>query len=222
MSVVEQVRAAFHLLAINIELDDARYQAAWRYLEVSYMNPLRSYHPLHHLADGLRTAHEADLHNVSGISMPLLSASWFFHDVIYDARSKQNEFESAMVAQAMLSGTSVAPRLEEMILATRHDGIRPATYEAQLLCDIDLASLSTPDQHAFELASHQIREEYSFVPNLAYATVRLNIMGQFLLRAEAGRLYYTPIFNTSMRNGLAIANLLTEIARLNNVIRSAS
>ena len=138
-------------------------------------------------------------------------ALWF-HDAIYDTARHDNEAASADWAARVLLQAGAAPgvaaRVHALIMATRHSEV-PATADAKLLVDIDLAILGAePARFAeYEL---QIRDEYGFVPEHTFRDRRAAILRGFLARPS---LFATPAYADRF-DAPARANLARAIARL--------
>lgn len=138
-------------------------------------------------------------------------ALWF-HDAIYDTARHDNEAASADWAARVLLQAGAAPdvaaRVHALIMATRHSG-EPATADAKLLVDIDLAILGAePARFAeYEL---QIRDEYGFVPEDTFRDRRAAILRGFLARPS---LFATPVYADRF-DAPARANLARAIASL--------
>ena len=109
-----------------------------------YEEPHRRYHTVQHLDECFARLDDAralaeHIHEVE-------LALWF-HDAVYDTRRPDNEAQSAALARAegARAGLSeaVLARVDSLILATRHDA-SPATPDATLLVDVNLAILGAP------------------------------------------------------------------------------
>lgn len=159
----------------------ARLLAAWS-------EPQRHYHTLQHLeeclalADALREAmtHPAEV----------VLALWF-HDAVYDVRAHDNEARSAQWADEALRDAGVVQevrgRIADLVMATCHGAVVPATRDAALLVDIDLAILGSREARFAEYEA-QIRAEYAWAPPEVYATKRREVLQGFLGRE---RIYST-------------------------------
>ena len=117
-------------------------------------------------------------------------ALWF-HDAIHDPMESGNEVKSASwAAQALMAagvGSDVSQRVDDLVMATRHDkGAEGA--DAQLLVDIDLAILSSP-QARFDRYDRDVRKEYESVPVFRYRVQRAHVLKGFMNR--------TQIFNSA-------------------------
>ena len=180
------ITASWHAIWTALALDApsgllAQLLAAWR-------EPQRHYHTLQHLDeclslfDSLRDAAE---HPVE------LELALWFHDAVYNVRAHDNEARSAQWAVEALGAAGVGAercqRIHDLIMATCHTAL-PATPDAALLVDIDLAILGAPDARFAEY-ERQIRAEYAWVPEDIYVVKRRAVLQGFLDREQ---LYSTP------------------------------
>ncbi len=147
-----------------------------------YQEPHRHYHSLEHIA--------AMLH--AGRTFPLddeqTMAVWF-HDAIYDARSKTNEEDSAALAGDRLR-TAGWPleriqRVQGIVLDTKRH--LPKTPAAAAVLDLDLMSLALPWPE-FARNTEAIRREYAHVPDADFAAGRRAFFATMLQRE---RLFFT-------------------------------
>jgi predicted metal-dependent HD superfamily phosphohydrolase len=152
---------------------------AWRdALLQRYAEPHRHYHSLQHLDECL-----AGFESVAGQTQQaaLVELALWFHDAIYDVRSKRNEEASADWAYQVLRGAGVseeaAGRVHALVLVTRHDGV-PQDADACLLVDIDLSILGA-ERARFDQYERQIRAEYAHVPGLLFRFKRRQILRAF-------------------------------------------
>ena len=146
-------------------------------------------------------------------------ALWF-HDAIHDPMESGNEVKSASwAAQALVAagvGSDVSQRVYDLVMATRHDkGAEGA--DAQLLVDIDLAILGSP-QARFDRYDRDVRKEYESVPVFRYRVQRAHVLKGFMNR--------TQIFNSALAQDMlesqARVNLAAAISRLERKSSSAS
>jgi len=172
-------------------------------LEKHYSEPCRKYHNAHHISDCLKQFDQVS--RLATYPDEVEIAIWF-HDAIYDSKAKDNEERSAEWAvQALRTAEISEPaikRINDMILITRHAN-EPMTVDEKLIIDIDLSILGRAPAD-FAKYDHQIREEYSWVPEEQYRTGRLAVLESFLRRNS---IYFTEFF----------INHFEEQARLNLV-----
>jgi len=148
-------------------------------------------------------------------SLELELAIWF-HDVIYDPRSSDNEQDSVSVFKSVLSSLKTKTFISEekvssLILRTKThvpDNMCQSDYP-NYLNDIDLAILGDSDT-AFDEYENNIREEYSWVPPEMFAEKRKEILLGFLNR---DRIYHTSFFKD--RNDIAKNNIQRSLEKLN-------
>jgi len=124
---------------------------------------------------------------------PALEMALWFHDAIYDPRAKDNEEESARLAEKHLltagAPTGFIESVRALVLATRHHD--PSLHrDAPIMVDIDLSILGKP-RGRFDEYERQIRHEYDWVPEPAFRTGRSAILQAFLARPH---LYATDLF----------------------------
>ena len=174
-----------------------------------WAEPHRKYHTTQHLHEclALFERHRALAERPGEVAIAL-----WFHDAIYDTSRHDNEAASADWAGRTLreagAAQAVVDRVDALILATRHTGA-PATADATLLVDIDLAILGAAPAR-FDEYECQIRDEYGFVPETLFREKRAEILRGFLARPA---LYATPAL-TGCFEAAARTNLARAIARL--------
>ena len=153
-----------------------------------YSEPHRKYHTVRHLDECFSRLDQIRL--LAKRPAEVEVALWY-HDAVYEQRSHENEARSAELAAATVRSAGkpaeCAHRVCELILATRHAAL-PRDDDAKVLVDVDLSILGeTPAR--FDEYERQVREEYSWVPELLYRKERRTILKEFLTRAA--------IFNTA-------------------------
>jgi len=153
-----------------------------------YSAPERHYHNLHHVAEMLRLVERFE--SAAADYNAVRFATWF-HDAVYDTRSRTNEEESALLAERALDDLRVPPERAEavrrLILATRRHEAEGDVPDVGLFLDADLSILGAEGE-TYLAYSEAIRAEYSWVPDAAYREGRLKVLTNFLGRE---RLYYT-------------------------------
>jgi predicted metal-dependent HD superfamily phosphohydrolase len=128
--------------------------------------------------------YRASLHDPEAVE----AAIWF-HDAIYDSRTKDNEAKSAALAEKKLAGRTDEQRLGRitaMIIATAthelpHFGDEHFDHDAALFLDMDLAILgAAPD--AFDAYEQAVRREYGWVEEPMWRAGRSAVLKNFLAR----------------------------------------
>jgi predicted metal-dependent HD superfamily phosphohydrolase len=130
----------------------------------------------------------AQLINLGGPER-LAWAIWF-HDVIYDPKSSNNEVESAARFSRRMGDILPPDRVadgERLILATDPRLPRGHATDEPWMTDLDLAVLGSPAP-AYKVYVSAVRKEYAFVPDEAFAAGRAEVMGRFL---QQPRIYLT-------------------------------
>ncbi len=178
-------------------------------LAMRYAEPHRVYHTLEHIAHCLdefdRSWHLAVDHHAVELAI-------WYHDVVYDTRTKDNEGKSAVLASEMVRKASLPGTLGHavtgLILATKHI-VTPTGKDARLLVDIDLSILGQPEDK-FDEYERQIRQEYSWVPEKEFISGRATILKSFLDRPAV----YSTSFFRSEYESQARRNIARSLARL--------
>jgi predicted metal-dependent HD superfamily phosphohydrolase len=172
-----------------------------------YAERHRKYHTLQHLEECL-SLFDSVLHapdRPAEVEMAL-----WFHDAIYELKDSENEARSAVWARDELQSAGVAAdsasRVHDLVLITKHTGA-PQTRDERVLVDIDLAILGAPEVRFAEY-ERQIREEYSYVPDLLFSLKRRAILQSFLDRSA---IYSTPLLHQRLE-ARARVNLARAVA----------
>ncbi|KQU94843.1 hypothetical protein ASD12_24220 [Mesorhizobium sp. Root102] len=176
----------------------------------------RHYHNLAHIQAMLALA--GDYRGSLGDPEAVEAAIWF-HDAIYDSKAKDNEAQSAALAEKKLAGRADPSRLDRikaMIVATATHQLPPfddatATRDASLFLDMDLSILgAAPD--AFDAYERAVRREYAWLEEPMWRTGRSAVLKNFLARphifhTEAFRQRFEPQARENMaRSSQALTN----------------
>ena len=150
----------------------------------NYAKPDRYYHNFKHIGlmlDGL------DRHYYSqkdSLSYQQLKQAIIYHDVVYDARYHDNEELSAYSALLELRNDYTEGFVDEvsrLILITKHHQPRRDDTTGQIITDLDLAGLASPN---YIRHSQQIRKEYSFATDEQWYFGRKVFLDSFLGRSN--------------------------------------
>lgn len=172
----------------------------------AYDDPKRPYHNLVHLNDVLekldwaRTVlgNDGTLDHLPADErermLMRIELALFYHDVIYDAKAKNNEEKSRdlflehAVHFGMDSADSTAiARLID--ITAKHT--QASALDEQILCDCDLAILGA-ERETFARYDRNIRIEYAHIPADVWDQRRPGVLRHFL---EQPRLYKTTAFH---------------------------
>jgi predicted metal-dependent HD superfamily phosphohydrolase len=184
-----------------------RAEEIYQYVANAYGSAGRFYHTLNHIVDVLRIIEE--LSDLATDLYAVRFAVWF-HDAVYESRAKDNEERSANFAAQALGRLALPALIEavsRLIMATK-DHIAD-NQDAGILLDADLAILGAAAGRYDEYA-RQIRQEYSWVPELDYRDGRTEVLSAFLKRKS---IYFTGRMRERFEP-LARANLGRELEAL--------
>lgn len=181
-------------------------------LLTAYQEPHRHYHNLQHLQQVFSALQNIYSSNHLNDRHTIILAI-FFHDVIYDTRSNENEAQSAKLASESLTKLNLPnttiDRITHLIHLTKHHPAQPTDLDAQLLLDLDLSILATPPIQ-YQIYAKAIRQEYDWVSEADYRKGRSQILQTFLNR---DRIYHHP--QMQHHESQARINLNQEIETLN-------
>lgn len=155
-------------------------EVIWGWLESAYSESHRYYHTLDHIAHCLD-----ELYSLERKYPPEVELAIWFHDIVYDTLSSDNEDKSAEIATnavgIMQLPNGFIPIIQAMVLESKHSEHKHCTEETNIFIDIDLSILGqTPE--VFAEYEKQIRQEYAWVPYVEYYTARINVLKKFLAR----------------------------------------
>lgn len=194
-------------------------QTIFSQLVAAYSTPTRFYHNLNHIQQVLLTIEEISQQDFQLKLIPLdfsiiRCAAWF-HDVIYNSKSDNNEKNSANYAQLALKQLplpiAMIERVKVLILATEITQVLPKKLDSQILRDADLAILGATEIN-YQAYTKAIRQEYAWIPEPVYRLKRKQILQHFIQQKQ---IYLTP---PMFRKYEAIArhNLQIEISFLSS------
>jgi predicted metal-dependent HD superfamily phosphohydrolase len=189
--------------------DSPTSRTEWAAVVAAWSEPHRRYHDLAHLAAVLGLV-EA-MSGAAGDPDAVRLAAWY-HDVVYDPRSAENEARSAGRARAGLRGLVPDERIaevERLVLLTAGHDPEPDDVDGAVLCDADLAVLASPPP-AYAAYASAVRAEYAHLPDAEFIAGRTAVL-QSLLALPA--LYRLPQ-NAQRWTAAARANLTAELALL--------
>lgn len=202
-----QLKRDWLTLTAGFRVEPAAAEQLFAKLIAAYSEPARHYHNLRHIAQMLGLVEE-----LCGKDRDLRAirlAIWF-HDVVYDAKRKDNEEQSAEFAEAAMRDLNVSAtirgRVRRLILATKGHQGRGAEVDIVLDADLSILAANRADYDAYARA---IRLEYAFVEEAAYREGRSRVLESFLNR--------THLFRTTVmkrREDAARMNLKRELKRL--------
>jgi predicted metal-dependent HD superfamily phosphohydrolase len=202
--LIEHWQSCFSAFSLSQPTDIQFTNLIQRYSETH-----RAYHTTQHLEECFHAFEGA-----RGLAQSpgAVGIALFYHDAIYDTHAHDNEEKSAELACQMLARMGAEPSLlqsmTDLILVTRHAAL-PQTPDEQLVVDIDLSILGAA-QERFDEYERQVRQEYSWVDNAMFCSVRSRILQEFLARPA---IYGTTTFRDRLERP-ARENLKRSIAAL--------
>ena len=205
--LMSQLRLSWFGLLEQLQIDPNLGETIFANLIKAYSDTARHYHNLHHLQHILNSLTEVreSIANFSALQL----CAWF-HDYIYDPQAVDNEMESAIAAERILSRLRInfdtLRLVQQIILSTRkHEPFLEETDNLVFL-DVDLSILgASPDKYL--AYSQAIRREYGHLSDRDYQEGRIQVLTQFLAREK---IYYTDYFYQQLES-TAKKNLQTEI-----------
>ena len=187
--------------------DSPTSRTEWAAVVAAWSEPHRSYHDLAHLAAVLGLAGELG----AGADLAAVRLAGWYHDVVYDPRSTDNEDVSAQRARAGLRGLvdeERAAEVERLVLLTAGHDAAPDDVNGAVLCDADLAVLAAPPEGYAAYAS-AVRAEYGHLSDEEFTAGRIAVLEQLL---ALPRLYRTAA--AQPWTGAARANMTAELVLL--------
>jgi predicted metal-dependent HD superfamily phosphohydrolase len=197
--------------------DSPTSRTEWAAVIAAWSEPHRHYHDLSHLAAvlGLVDVLAPAADDADAVRL----AAWY-HDVVYDPRSPENEARSAGRARAGLRGLVATERLAEVerlvLLTVAHDP-GPDDADGAVLCDADLAVLAAPPD-AYAGYASAVRAEYGHLSDADFTAGRIAVLERLLALPA---LYRLPE-NAQRWTATARANLTAELTLLRARAASAS
>jgi predicted metal-dependent HD superfamily phosphohydrolase len=188
-------------------LDQYAISLLWNELDNQYSSANRHYHNMHHIQNFY-----SELLSVKNKlqDWECIIAALFYHDAIYKAHSKNNEEESALLAQRRLKNSNwdntKVERCMAHILATKWHSYSD-DMDSNYFTDADLSILGNSRSIYLKYCS-DIRKEYSMFPNIIYNPGRRKVIKHFL---DMDRIYKTDYFHQHFETQARI-NLLEELA----------
>jgi predicted metal-dependent HD superfamily phosphohydrolase len=203
------LKETFTKIGLSYTKDKTLLDTLWLEIEIQYSQKGRYYHNLEHL-DHMFSELELVKTYISDFSNICISV--FYHDIIYDASSKNNEEKSAEYAKNRLRELNVEQKsidqISDQILATKAHQ-KSANEDINYLLDVDLSILGKDTQTYLDYTK-KIRKEYSIYPDLLYKPGRKKVLKHFL---ELENIFKTDYFKNKYENQTRI-NIERELITL--------
>jgi len=174
----------------NCKVSDQDARKWWQVIHRGYSENARHYHTLKHIGHMLWLMKNDQMISKTIQDSTSMTFAAFFHDVIYDPLSKENEDKSAEAFSLFFKEANVqnldCSVVVEYIVATkthstdehRLDG-NWGTTDLHLFLDLDMAILSVNEADYNHYAA-KIRKEYSHFTEDAYCKGRAQVLENFL------------------------------------------
>jgi len=185
---IEALKSSWENLLQSFIVDPRISQKIFFELVTAYSSTGRFYHTLKHIQQILGTIEQM---RTLAQNFPAIQLAAWFHDVIYNSKSQNNEERSAEYAVTALTKLKIplttVEIVQNFILNTKNHQAAPSDIDSQILLDADLAILGSPNLE-YKAYTQAIRQEYSWVNEQSYIVGRQQILSNFLQRK---RIYLT-------------------------------
>jgi predicted metal-dependent HD superfamily phosphohydrolase len=200
------IKSEFYKLINQFESDESKIADLWNDVNQAYTGRKRHYHDLSHLENllmQLSVVHE-DVENWNALLFTL-----YYHDIVYDAKKKNNEELSADWAKKVMTQIGVDKKtvnltFNQIIATKQHE--TSANIDTNYFLDADLSILGSTWSN-YERYYQGVREEYKMYPKVMYNPGRKKVMRHFL---EMDRIFKTDYFYQMFEQS-ARANIQQEI-----------
>lgn len=164
----------------NIGLAEEDREEIWKILCTRYNEPQRYYHTLDHIQALLNLADKYDTAISDKITVYL---AIYFHDIVYDPKSKTNEEDSAELFakhfRSVLDEATCQKVYQYIIETKKHDVEACEDKDLKLFIDFDMSILGQ-DVETYAEYARNVRKEYEFVPEEDYCKGRATVLTSFL------------------------------------------
>lgn len=206
---MDKLQSVFSGLVAKYSGDEKLRDTLWAEIEKQYSAPKRRYHNLAHLENMVGELGSARS-QIKDFDAILFSV--FYHDVVYNAGSGNNEERSAEFAVRRLrllsADAALTDKVKAQIIATKkHE--KSIDLDTNFLLDADLSILGKDWETYRNYAAH-IRKEYAVYPDIIYNPGRKKVLGHFLASDE---IFKTDAFRSKYESQ-ARKNLEMEAATL--------
>ena len=217
INCLEILKDDWETLLETLKVEPTKIQMVLSELVTAYSSINRFYHTLKHIQQVLETIAEIQKQTsqltVKTINFPAIQLAAWFHDVIYEPQSKDNEEKSAVYAKSILTHFNLPINtikfVQDLILNTKHHQALPTDFHSHIFLDSDLAILGA-SQLEYQAYSQAIRQEYSWLNDQLYRCGRKQVLQQFLQRQ---RIYFIEHMFTKLEKRARL-NLQSELAYL--------
>lgn len=190
-AVFNSLEKRFVSLCIAIGVEGIIAEEYWEELASYYQESHRAYHNLVHIWNFLKLL---DLHQDKIMSNALFELAVWYHDIIYNTKNKDNEYQSAQLFQQRFLNILTASQIQyvdRLIMSTAGHHPKVEENDVYWFLDFDLAILAT-DYSIYQQYSEAIWQEYkSSYIKILYKMGRKKVLKNFLSREK---LYFSSFF----------------------------
>ncbi len=194
--------------------DSLKYYVDVGFLCDRWLEPHRKYHDMTHLSGLLAYIPDvAEVYSLNRDQVIALHYMAWFHDAVYDPEPKDNEAQSAYLAEAFFDIYYVHTTYADLVIPTiiGTQGHRDVHYFLQgLFYDMDLAGLGS-DPTDYLRNTHNVRAEYSMFTEEEWEAGRQAFLEDFLTRETIFHTSWGAQFEEQARK-----NMMAELALLRN------
>lgn len=187
----QKMELRFVQLCQKVKIPEDQITIYYEQLYQFYNDSHRHYHNLAHIFNFLEIF-DAFADRVQ--NNVLFEIAIWYHDVIYEAKKKDNELQSALLAEKLFKDYLNPENLwfvNQLIMSTAGHAPRMLHEDVHFFLDFDLAVLAT-DEKTYEWYSSAIWEEYKIAyPWLLYKMGRKKVLKNFLAR---DKIYFSAFF----------------------------
>jgi predicted metal-dependent HD superfamily phosphohydrolase len=187
---VEPLHHVFSAAAALYCRNPMKIEKYWSEIDKAYTHKSRYYHNLNHLG-ALLDELERVKDQIKDWETTVFTI--FYHDFVYNPLRSNNEEKSAIRAAARLTDIGFPKerilQCVDAINATKSHAVRDSN-DINYFTDADLSILGSPYE-TYELYFHNIRQEYSWFPDIIYLPGRKKVLHQFL---QKDRIFKTEFF----------------------------
>lgn len=184
-------------------------------LLVAYGDPQRAYHGLRHLQHVLWELDQIPASQLEDTERLKVETAIWFHDLVYDFKKRDNEFQSARVCERVLGGAGGGPgkgtigadviaEIVRLIELSTHREPIPADLQndprrrntLELFLDLDMSILGQPGLVYGEYAQN-VRLEYQHVGDWTYAHFRKRFLRHVITHGAFRSRYFRALCGPS-------------------------
>ncbi len=185
-------------------------------LLVAYGDPQRAYHGLRHLQHVLWELDQVPASQLEDTERIKVEAAIWFHDLVYEFKKRDNEFQSARACERVLGGAvgstpgaAAVAEIVRLIELSTHREPTPADFRAdprrkntlELFLDLDMSILGQSGIVYGEYAQN-VRLEYQHVGDWTYAHFRKRFLRHVIAHGAFRSNYFRELYGAAAETNL--------------------